>query len=112
MERFNQTLKAMLWKAATEEGKSWDKLLPYHLFAYLEVPQESTGFSPFELLYGWPARRPLDVLRESWEVSEKSNESVISYVLTMQEKLADVRTSMQHLGKAQAQQKCWYDANA
>ena len=52
VERFNQTLKAILKKAASEEGKDWDRLIPYLLFAYREVPQSSTGFSPFELLYG------------------------------------------------------------
>ena len=52
VERFNQTLKSMLKKAAVKECKDWDKLLPYLLFAYREVPQSSTGFSPFELLYG------------------------------------------------------------
>lgn len=52
VERFNGTLKAMLRKTTAEEGKDWDKLLPYLLFAYREVPQASTGFSPFELLYG------------------------------------------------------------
>ncbi len=50
VERFNQTLKSMLRKAATEDGKEWDRLIPYLLFAYREVPQSSTGFSPFELL--------------------------------------------------------------
>ena len=51
VERFNGTLKSMLRKTAVE-GKNWDKLLPYLLFAYREVPQASTGFSPFELMYG------------------------------------------------------------
>ena len=32
VERFNQTLKAMLQRAVTEEGKDWDKLVPYVLF--------------------------------------------------------------------------------
>lgn len=59
VERFNQTLKEMLRKTADEEGKDWDRLLPYVLFAYREVPQESTGFSPFELLYGREVRGPL-----------------------------------------------------
>eukprot|EP00731_Ephydatia_muelleri_P007554 Em0003g1802a len=52
VERFNGTLKAMLRKAAVGEGKDWDKLLPFVLFAYREVPQASTGFSPFELVCG------------------------------------------------------------
>ena len=29
VERFNQTLKMMLRKVVTKEGKDWDKLLPY-----------------------------------------------------------------------------------
>ena len=49
VERFNQTLKALLRRVASE-GKDRDKMLPYLLFAYREVPQSSTGFSPFEVL--------------------------------------------------------------
>jgi len=52
VERFNQTLKSMLPKSGTDRGNKWDKKIPYLLFAYQEVPQVSTGFSPFELLYG------------------------------------------------------------
>ena len=65
VERFNQTLKNMLRRAAKDSGKDWDRLIPYLLFAYREVPQASTGFSPFELLYGRQVRGPLDILRES-----------------------------------------------
>ena len=43
VERFNQTLKAMLRKTAVQERKDWDHLIPYVLFAYREVPQSSTG---------------------------------------------------------------------
>ena len=67
-----------------------DRLIPYLLFAYREVPQASTGFSPFELVYGRQVRGPLDILKESWEASTKSTESVVSYVLAIQEKLADM----------------------
>ena len=52
VERFNQTLKSMLRKSGTDGGKEGDKKIPYLLFAYQEVSQASTGFSPFELLYG------------------------------------------------------------
>ena len=78
VERFNQTLKEMFRKMASEEGKDWDKLLPYVLFAYREVPQESTGFSPFELVYGREVRGPLDVLKETWESTQGSKEDVVS----------------------------------
>ena len=92
----------MLRKAATEEGKDLDKLVPYVLFAYREVPQASTGFSPFELVYGRAVRGPLDVLKESWEVGSKSSESVISYILSVQERLEKMaELASENLGKAQ-----------
>ena len=52
VERFNGTLKGMLKRLSQTEVEEWDKLLPFLLFACREVPQSSTGFSPFELLYG------------------------------------------------------------
>ena len=110
VERFNQTLKRMLRKAATNEGKDWDKLVPYLLFAYREIPQASTGFSPFELLCGRDVRGPLDILKESWEANQKSDESVISYVLSTREKLLKMSELVQeNLSKSQTQQKTWYD---
>lgn len=61
VECFTQTLKSMLRKFVSETGK--DKWLPFPLFAYCEVPQASTGFSPFKLLFGHQVSGPLDVLR-------------------------------------------------
>ena len=51
-ERMNGVLKSMLKKMCQERPKNWDRYLSAVLFAYREVPQASTGFSPFELLYG------------------------------------------------------------
>ena len=45
IEKFNQTLINMLSKFVADTGKDWDKWLPFLL--YREVPQASTGFSPF-----------------------------------------------------------------
>ncbi len=48
VERFNQTLKQMLRRVAADDRQDWDKMLPYVLFGIREVPQASTGFTPFE----------------------------------------------------------------
>ena len=77
----------MLRRTVTQEGKDWDRQLPYLLFAYREVPQASTGFSPFELLYGRAVCGPLDVIKTAWEADELS---AVSYVLSIQEKLANM----------------------
>ena len=113
VERFNKTLKEMLRKVAADDGANWDKWVPYLLFAYREVPQDSTGFSPFELLYGRAVRGPLDILKESWKEPNKCGDNVVSYVLAMQDKLATMAEMVKgNLERAQQKQKLWYDQNA
>ena len=113
VERFNQTLKSMLRKCAAEEGKDWDKTILFLLFAYREVPQESTGFSPFELLCGRDVRGPLDVLKETWVSSKRSSQDVLSYVMLMRDRMSAMSDHVQeNLKSAGARQKKWYDKNA
>lgn len=88
-------------------------LLPYLLFAYREVPQATTGFSPFELLYGREVWGPLDVLREEWEADKKSDQSVLSHILAIRERMEEMSEIVQdNLKEAQCRQKTWYDQNA
>ena len=58
-KRMNGVLKSMLKKMCQERPKDWDRYVSAVLFAYREVPQASTGFSPFELLYGRTVRGPM-----------------------------------------------------
>lgn len=56
---------------------------------YCEVPQASTGFSPFELLYDKNVWGTLDVLREAWDKPTAVGlKSVVSHVLQMRDRLA------------------------
>ena len=34
----------------------------YFLSAYRNSPHSNTGFSPFEVVFGWPIRGPLEAL--------------------------------------------------
>lgn len=114
VERFNQTLKQMLRKVVSDTGRDWDKWLPFVLFAYREVPQASTGFSPFELLYGWPVQGPLDLLKKEWEETKTAApEGILSYVLQMRDRLEKYREEAKvNLERAQQDQKRWYDKRA
>lgn len=49
-----------------ERPADWDKYFSASLFAYGDAPQESLGFSPFELVYGHEVRGPMKILRELW----------------------------------------------
>ena len=91
----------------TDRGKEWDKKIPYLLFAYREVPQASTGFSPFKLLYGRDLRGPLDILKEVWETTSRTtDENVISYVLSTRERLREMSELVQeNLSSSQRRQK-------
>ncbi|CAM4703830.1 unnamed protein product [Caretta caretta] len=114
VERFNGTLKMMLKTFMNQHPQDWDKYLPHLLFAYREVPQESTGFSPFELLYGRRVRGPLDLMRDEWEgKATPDGESVVEYVLIFRERLAELMgLARENLARAQRKQKVWYDRTA
>ena len=113
VERFNGTLKAMLNKLTSRNQKDWDELLPYRLFAYREVPQESTGFAPFELLYGRRVRSQLDVLKEVWTGEEVENVCVAAHVMQMRERLQEMSSiARENLVRAQKKQKRYYDERA
>lgn len=65
----------MLAKIASEYPDTWDTLLPAVLFAYREVPQDTSGFSPFQLVYGSNPRGPLQIYKEllSGKVTDDAN---------------------------------------
>lgn len=114
VERYNQTLKAMLRKFVAEDGKDWDCWLPYLLFSYREVPQASTGYSPFEILYGRQVRGPFDVLRDTWgPLSGPQQIPVLQYVMKMREKMEQMTTLVQiNMKEAQRRQKDLFDKKA
>ncbi len=110
VERFNRTLKTMVRKFVKEDAKNWDKWLEPLLFAVREVPQASTGFSPFELLYGRQPRGVLDVIKESWEEGPSNSRSEIQYVLDLRAKLHTLgRLSRENLLQAQDRQTRLYN---
>jgi transposase InsO family protein len=112
VERFNGTLKLMLKKLCEERPTDWDRYVNALLFAYRETPQATTGFSPFELLYGRSIRGPLAILKELWtdEVEESETKTTYQYVLDLQERLQSTcelaRTELQ---KAQKRYKTYYN---
>ena len=65
-ERANGTIKSLICKVAHDNPGNWDRLLPCVLFAYRESPQETTGFAPFELVYGSVPRGPMTLVRDLW----------------------------------------------
>uniref|UniRef100_A0A8C5MX72 Integrase catalytic domain-containing protein n=1 Tax=Leptobrachium leishanense TaxID=445787 RepID=A0A8C5MX72_9ANUR len=113
VERFNRTLKGMLRKVVSRDGRDWDLLLPYLLFAVREVLQSSTGFSPFEILYGRHPRGIVDILRETWEEQVAQGTNLVQHVEQMRERMARIAPLVhEHMKQAQDAQKRHYDKKA
>ena len=61
-ERFNQTLLAMLRSMSENKKIRWKEHVNKMTFAYNCTRHDSTGFSPFELLFGRKPRLPIDII--------------------------------------------------
>lgn len=106
VERYNGTIKQMLRHLSQEQPKEWDRFLPALLFAIREVPQESLGFSPFELLYGRSVRGPVQILKELWTKEGENDEeedvrTTFQYVVDLRNRIEETcRMARENLVKA------------
>lgn len=62
LECFNQTLKSLLHAYCSESSRDWEEGLPWLMLAAREMVQESTGFSPNELVFAHKVRGPLNAV--------------------------------------------------
>ena len=60
VERQNRTLQEILDNFVSEHSNDWDQWLDQAVFAYNTSVHESTGFSPYELVFGRQARMPIE----------------------------------------------------
>ena len=114
-EKFNGTLKAMLRKMCQERPNDWDRYLPAVLFAYREVPQASTGFSPFELLYGRTVNGPVKLLKELWTNVGDADDlhNTYEYVTRLRNRLEETCSLVENsLKEASVKYKHHYDKKA
>lgn len=115
-EKFNGTIKNMITAVCDQYKTDWDTVLPWVLFAYREVPVQTLGCSPFELLFGRTASGPLSLLkRELLNTTElnTAKKSVVEFILDVRDK---IKTSL-NVANAYAmvqrdKAKTWYDRRA
>ena len=85
------------------------------LFAYRKVPQESTGFSPFQLMYRRSVSGPGIILKGLWtkEVNIPEVKTRCEYVTELCEHLEDsLKLAQEELQKSQKRYKKFYSKKA
>ena len=110
--RFNGTLKAMLRRLGSEQPKKFPCYINAVLFSYREVPQESTGLSPFEFSYGRTVRGPIQILKGFWtiEVQEEEVKTSYQYVVELRKRLDQtLKIAKESLENSQIRYKKYFD---
>ncbi len=86
VERFNRTLLQMLG-TLDEKGKTcWKDFVKPLVHAYNCTRNDSTGFSPYELMFGRQPRLPVDL---AFGLPDKSSPSHSSYVRILKDRLQE-----------------------
>lgn len=111
VERFNSTLCTLLKAFVAKNQKDWCQYLDLVLFAYRTSVHSSTGFSPFELVYGRAPRLPMHSICPPGD--DRHYETVFEYVDELRTGLqvAFQQTTAANQAAA-AQQKAHYDKKA
>lgn len=73
VERFHKTLANFLKTFIQKEQDRWCEYLDFALFAYNNSHNVSTGFSPFELVFGRTSKLPTEIIRREVPIYNYDN---------------------------------------
>ena len=111
-ERFNRTLHDLLRTLPQEKKKKWPKYLPQVLYAYNTTDHQSTGYSPYELMFGQKAQLPVDFLLGASQ-EEPTSRSAEDWMDEHQNHLSSVYLHVkERLQQAAEQRNRHYQPNA
>lgn len=112
LERFHQTLKSLLRAFCVELDRDWEEGLPWLMLAAREAVQDSTGFSPNDLVFGHVVRGPLATLKDNLVTSDAPT-NLIDYVNGFRHRLYTAGSlARERLQLAQKGMKAQYDRRA
>ena len=107
VENLNKSLKKMLTTLVDDNCRDWDEKLPSALMAYRSSVQESTGETPFAMMFGAEMQIPLDLMLGTGDekTAEKTN-----YVADLRDKIESTHRQVRESIKlAQKRQRVNYD---
>jgi hypothetical protein len=66
VERFNSTFKSMLHHVVRDHPGTWPKLVPLLVWSLREMPNATTGLTPYQLVYGRLPKGVLSLVKDGW----------------------------------------------
>ena len=109
-ERFNSTLLNMLGTLEDDEKADWKSFVPSLVHAYNSTKHDTTGFSPFFLMFGRHPRLPIDVAMGLDTGVEQQGGDLGQFVDNLREKLTwAYKVATEENNKAGVVQKRNYD---
>ena len=112
VERFNRTLLMMLAMFASKIREDWDDLLPAVMMVYRSNVHESTGFSPYRLMFGEECTLPIDIGPPKQQLDLPDSISS-PYAVWVRDALEVAYEQVrQHSGQVVQRQKRLYDRRA
>lgn len=110
VERLNGTIKLAIEKLVNDNATLWDQYVDQIIFACRIMPQASTNYSPFKLLYGKEPRAPGDINKRPILIDKNDEERVLEYRLFELEALDQMRASALKRAKLNAlRRKLYFD---
>jgi hypothetical protein len=94
-ERTNRTLEEVLRNQINATHDNWDTLLPMAEFAINDSISPTTGFTPFQLMYGMHPRKPIDLTAESRApAADEFIKTMTSTIKMARENISKAQTAM------------------
>ncbi|XP_003369190.1 putative integrase core domain protein [Trichinella spiralis] len=111
VERFNRTLAMMLTTAMEEaQDDDWETRIPQVCFAYNASVHETTGYAPFEIMFGRPPRLPVDA---AFNTNMGKEMTTSKYVEELAAHLRNaVAAARKHSAEEQKRQRYYYNRKA
>eukprot|EP00253_Pinus_taeda_P007202 PITA_07202 len=114
VESSNKVIESILTKTIASHGRDWAARLPEALWAYRTTWRSTTGYSPYQLVFGkqpiFPIEFEIQTLRTAQEVSLDLSEAQINRLQQINE-LDEIRLSaLQNTTLIQQQRAKWHDA--
>ena len=101
VEWMNQTIIHMIGKLEQDKKARWSEHLSEMLSAYNGTRSAVTGYSPYFLLFGRKARKPVDYLFPTLRYSPHQTKMEVS-VAAMQKRLKEAFAAARHLTSQEA----------